>query len=81
MMACRRETADHCKFRRLGIRKRHKNSSLAMYQPRLFERLGKRFPSTRYQGSKAKLAHWTGAQIRELYLTTALNAFWWNGHG
>ena len=37
-----------------------------MYQPRLFQRLGTRFPSTRYQGSKAKLVNWIWTQIREL---------------
>ena len=46
-----------------------------MYQPRLFERLGTRFPSTRYQGSKAKLVHWIWTQIQELDFTTALDAF------
>jgi len=45
-----------------------------MYQPRLFEHLGTRFPSTRYQGSKAKLVDWTWTQIRELNFTTALDA-------
>ena len=49
-------------------------------QANLFNHLGARFPSTQYQGSIAKLAHWTGAQIRELYFPTALIAFWWNGH-
>ena len=46
-----------------------------MYQQRLFESLGTHFPSTRYQGSKAKLVEWIWAQIGDLDFTTVLDAF------
>lgn len=46
-----------------------------MYQQRLFETLGTRFPSTRYQGSKAKLVDWIWEQIGGLNFTTVLDAF------
>lgn len=46
-----------------------------MYQQRLFENLGTRFPSTRYQGSKAKLVDWIWGQICDLDFSTALDAF------
>ncbi|MCL4832312.1 MAG: DNA adenine methylase [Caldilineaceae bacterium] len=46
-----------------------------MYQQRLFENLGTHFPSTRYQGSKAKLVDWIWGQIGDLNFSTALDAF------
>lgn len=46
-----------------------------MYQQRLFESLGTHFPSTRYQGSKAKLVDWIWEQIGGLNFTTALDGF------
>ena len=46
-----------------------------MDQLRLSEHFGARFPSTRYQGSKAKLVNWIWTQIQELDFTTALDAF------
>jgi len=44
-------------------------------QPALFPDLMARFPSTRYQGSKAKLADWIWEQIAGLDFTTCLDAF------
>jgi adenine-specific DNA methylase len=41
----------------------------------LFPALTTRFPSTRYQGSKAKLANWIWEQIADLDFTTCLDAF------
>jgi adenine-specific DNA-methyltransferase len=41
----------------------------------LFPNLTARFPSTRYQGSKAKLADWIWEQIADLDFTTCLDAF------
>ncbi|MBM4431587.1 MAG: DNA methyltransferase [Chloroflexi bacterium] len=41
----------------------------------LFPALTARFPSTRYQGSKAKLADWIWEQIADLDFTTCLDAF------
>lgn len=45
------------------------------YQPSLFPNLTAEFPSTRYQGSKAKLADWIWEQIESLEFTTCLDAF------
>ncbi len=44
-------------------------------QPSFFPDLTAQFPSTRYQGSKAKLADWIWEQIAELNFTTCLDAF------
>lgn len=44
-------------------------------QPPLFPSLAAKFPSTRYQGSKAKLAGWIGEQVAGLDFTTCLDAF------
>ncbi len=41
----------------------------------LFPRLTGGFPSTRYQGSKAKLADWVWGQIADLDFVTCLDAF------
>ena len=75
MISGKSEPVSPGKFRQPGARKRHENGLPLMYQPRLFQRLGTRFPSTRYQGSKAKLVHWIWTQIQELDFTTALDAF------
>ncbi len=40
-----------------------------------FQHLTARFPTTRYQGSKAKLANWIWQQIADLDFTTCLDAF------
>ncbi len=45
------------------------------HQPTLFPDLLAKFPSTRYQGSKAKLAQWIWEQIADLDFTTCLDAF------
>lgn len=45
------------------------------FQQSLFPNLTARFPSTRYQGSKAKLADWIWEQLAELDFTTCLDAF------
>ena len=46
------------------------------YQPVLSpDLMGGEFPSTRYQGSKAKLANWIWRQIADLDFTTCLDAF------
>jgi adenine-specific DNA-methyltransferase len=45
------------------------------YQERFFQSLTARFPSTRYQGSKAKLADWIWEQIADLSFATCLDAF------
>lgn len=37
------------------------------------------FPSTRYQGSKLKLAQWIGGECRDLNFTTVLDAFGGSG--
>lgn len=47
----------------------------AGYQQALFPALTAEFPSTRYQGSKAKLVDWIWAQIGGLHFTTCLDAF------
>ncbi len=47
----------------------------AAYQYELFPDLTATFPSTRYQGSKAKLAEWIWEQIKELDFTSSLDAF------
>ena len=48
---------------------------IAVNQQSLFPSLTAGFPSTRYQGSKAKLAQWIGEQIADLDFTTCLDAF------
>lgn len=45
------------------------------YQEALFPSLAAEFPSTRYQGSKAKLVDWIWEQIADLDFTTCLDAF------
>ncbi|MCD4737883.1 MAG: DNA adenine methylase [Anaerolineae bacterium] len=47
------------------------------YQPSLFanKSLTAKFPSTRYQGSKAKLADWIWEEIKSLDFTSCLDAF------
>jgi len=45
------------------------------YQDALFPQLVAEFPSTRYQGSKAKLADWIWEQIADLHFATCLDAF------
>ena len=45
------------------------------YQPTLFPDLTTEFPSTRYQGSKAKLVELIWTQIADLRFTTCLDAF------
>jgi adenine-specific DNA methylase len=45
------------------------------YQDTLFPELTAEFPSTRFQGSKAKLADWIWEQIADLDFTTCLDAF------
>ena len=45
------------------------------YQHSLFPNVTAAFPSTRYQGSKAKLADWIWDQIADLDFTTCLDAF------
>lgn len=45
----------------------------------MFPNLATRFPSTRYQGSKAKLVNWIWEQIAELEFTTCLDAFGGSG--
>jgi adenine-specific DNA methylase len=45
----------------------------------LFPAVAARFPSTRYQGSKAKLASWIWRQIAELDFDTCLDAFGGSG--
>jgi len=47
----------------------------SVYQQALFPDLIAEFPSTRYQGSKAKLVDWIWQQISELDFTTCLDAF------
>jgi adenine-specific DNA methylase len=48
---------------------------VAAHQPALFPDLIAGFPSTRYQGSKAKLADWIWEQIAGLNFSTCLDAF------
>lgn len=45
------------------------------YQPSFFPNLTAEFPSTRYQGSKAKLVDWIWEQMADLDFTTCLDAF------
>ena len=45
------------------------------YQPSFFPNLTAEFPSTRYQGSKAKLVDWISEQIAGLDFTTCLDVF------
>lgn len=47
----------------------------APLQSSFFPDLTAQFPSTRYQGSKAKLADWIWEQIADLNFTTCLDAF------
>jgi adenine-specific DNA methylase len=47
----------------------------AAHQYELFPDLTAKFPSTRYQGSKSKLAEWIWGQISALDFTTCLDAF------
>ena len=47
----------------------------AAYQQILFPDLTAEFPSTRYQGSKAKLVDWIWGQIANLAFSTCLDAF------
>ncbi len=48
---------------------------ITTYQYELFPSLTARFPSTRYQGSKAKLVQWIWEQIADLDFKTCLDAF------
>jgi adenine-specific DNA-methyltransferase len=48
---------------------------MSAFQQSLFPDMLARFPSTRYQGSKAKLASWIWEQIANLDFTTCLDAF------
>ena len=50
-------------------------TTVASSQPSFFPDLTAQFPSTRYQGSKAKLAAWIWEQIADLDFTTCLDAF------
>jgi len=50
-------------------------STAIAFQPSFFPELTAEFPSTRYQGSKAKLANWIWAQVANLDFTTCLDAF------
>jgi adenine-specific DNA-methyltransferase len=45
------------------------------FQPPLFPNLVAKFPSTRYQGSKAKLVEWIWEQVAGLDFVTCLDAF------
>ncbi len=45
------------------------------YQPMFFPELTAKFPSTRYQGSKAKLVDWIWTQMSDLDFNTCLDAF------
>ena len=47
----------------------------ATYQHSLFPHLTAEFPSTRYQGSKAKLVEWIWEQVADLDFTSCLDAF------
>jgi adenine-specific DNA-methyltransferase len=46
-----------------------------VFQPAFLLPEATRFPSTRYQGSKAKLADWIWGQIADLNFATCLGAF------
>lgn len=50
-------------------------SKSTAYQPALFPNAAAQFPSTRYQGSKAKLVEWIWQQIEDLPFTSCLDAF------
>jgi adenine-specific DNA methylase len=50
------------------------NRAAVLTEP-LFPTLAGRFPSTRYQGSKAKLINWIWRQIADLDFTTCLDVF------
>ncbi|GAH58431.1 unnamed protein product, partial [marine sediment metagenome] len=49
--------------------------NMATHQQALFPDLVTKFPSTRYQGSKAKLTDWIWEQIAGLAFNTCLDAF------
>jgi hypothetical protein len=51
------------------------SSTTITSQLSFFPELTAKFPSTRYQGSKAKLANWIWAQVADLDFTTCLDAF------
>lgn len=51
------------------------SGQIQRYQPSLFPNHTAQFPSTRYQGSKARLADWIWEQIESLDFTTCLDAF------
>ncbi len=58
----------------MGLRERMQDT--LAYQLTLFPDLSvAQFPSTRYQGSKAKLADWIWEQLADLEFTTCLDAF------
>ncbi len=50
-------------------------SKSTAYQPALFPNATAQFPSTRYQGSKAKLTDWIWQQISDLPFHSCLDAF------
>lgn len=50
-------------------------SKSTAYQPALFPNAVAQFPSTRYQGSKAKLVEWIWQQVEDLPFTSCLDAF------
>ena len=49
--------------------------TVTAFQPTFFPSLTAEFPSTRYQGSKAKLIQWIWNQVAGLDFTTCLDAF------
>ena len=49
--------------------------TVTAFQPTFFPSLTAEFPSTRYQGSKAKLVEWIWEQLAGLDFTTCLDAF------
>jgi adenine-specific DNA-methyltransferase len=49
--------------------------TVTAFQPTFFPSLAAEFPSTRYQGSKAKLAQWIWNQVAGLDFATCLDAF------
>ena len=52
-----------------------KMQTVTAFQPTFFPSLTAEFPSTRYQGSKAKLVQWIWDQVAGLDFTTCLDAF------
>ena len=50
-------------------------AKITIYEQRFLPSLTSEFPSTRYQGSKAKLADWIWQQIQDLDFRTCLDAF------